>query len=48
LLGAWMLASMISTHCDIHRLSRIIDRLSKTAPGNGDEGASMQELRRTL
>jgi heavy metal translocating P-type ATPase len=42
------MASMSSTHREIYRLSRIVDRLSKSAPSDGDEEASMQELRRTL
>ena len=42
------MASMSSTHREIYRLSRIVDRLSNTAPGDGDEEASIQEVRATL
>lgn len=42
------MASMSSTHREIYRLSRIVDRLSKGALVEGDEGASTRELRRTL
>lgn len=42
------MASMSSTHREIYRLSRIVDRLSKGALVEGDEGASRRELRRTL
>ncbi|KQV45219.1 cation transporter [Massilia sp. Root335] len=42
------LASMSSTHREIYRLSRIVDRLTNATLGEGDEEASMQELRRTL
>jgi heavy metal translocating P-type ATPase len=46
--GEDSMAPMSSTHREIYRLSRIVDQLSNTAPGEGDEGASIQELRRTL
>jgi heavy metal translocating P-type ATPase len=42
------MASMSSTHREIYRLSRILDRLSNARTGEGGEGPSMHELRRTL
>ena len=42
------MVSMSSTHREIYRLSRAVDRLAGTVPGDGDEAAFMQELRRTL
>jgi heavy metal translocating P-type ATPase len=42
------LASMSSTHREIYRLSRVIDRLAGTMSKSGVTAASIQELRRTL
>jgi hypothetical protein len=42
------LASMSSTHREIHRLGRAVDRLSHTAFDEGETAAATQELRRTL
>lgn len=42
------LASMSSTHREIHRLGRAVDRLSHMVFDEGDETAAIQELRRTL
>lgn len=42
------LASMSSTHREIYRLSRVIDRLARTMSNSGVTAASVNELRRTL
>jgi len=42
------MASMSSTHREIYRLSRSVDRLAATISKGGATGASVRELRRTL
>jgi heavy metal translocating P-type ATPase len=42
------MASMSSTHREIYRLSRVVDRLSGTMSDGSVTAASIQELRRTL
>jgi heavy metal translocating P-type ATPase len=42
------MASMSSTHREIYRLSRVVDRLAGSISKGGATGASVQELRRTL
>lgn len=42
------MASMSSTHREIYRLSRTVDRLATKMPSEKRDKASMQEMRRTL
>jgi soluble P-type ATPase len=42
------IAAMSSTHREIHRLARVLERLAGTAPGEARQGAFTQELRATL
>ncbi|WP_020653139.1 heavy metal translocating P-type ATPase [Massilia niastensis] len=46
--GEDSMASMSNTHREIFRLSRIVDRFANVKSSDGDPGASMLELRRTL
>ena len=46
--GEDSMGAMSSTHREIYRLSRTLERIANTAPGDAGEGASRRELRRTL